>query len=62
MNALAVIGKPQERAVVAPQRIEELVERFTASQDVRPSSRALYERTLWLYLSWVNRKGYPYLK
>ncbi len=59
MNALAVIGKPQERAVVAPQRIEELVERFTASQDVRPSSRALYERTLWLYLSWVNRKGYP---
>jgi len=41
MNALAVIGKPQERAVVAPQRIEELVERFTASQDVRQSSKAL---------------------
>jgi integrase/recombinase XerD len=59
MNAIEVLDRTKEIAVVKPQRIEELVESFIASQDVRPSSKALYKRTLQLYLSWINRKGYP---
>lgn len=56
MYALTVAD--QETALVPVQRIEELVEAFISSQDVRQSSRALYKRTLGIYLNWVNGKGY----
>ena len=48
----------QDVATVAPQRLEELVESFIQAQDVKPSSRNLYRRTLKQYLSWVEKKGY----
>jgi integrase/recombinase XerD len=39
-------------------RIEELVDKFIASQDVKLSSKLLYRRTLKQYFNWVNKKGY----
>jgi integrase/recombinase XerC/integrase/recombinase XerD len=43
---------------VNPQRIDELLERFLASQDVKKSSKDLYRRTLRQYFNWVISKGY----
>jgi integrase/recombinase XerD len=40
------------------QRIAELVDRFIASQDVKPSSKLLYRRTLKQYFVWIDKKGY----
>lgn len=34
-----------------------LIERFTASQDVKESSRGLYARTLRLFFGWVEKTG-----
>jgi integrase/recombinase XerD len=42
----------------APQNLQELVDSFIQAQDVKPSSRALYRRTLKQYLNWVENKGY----
>jgi len=53
-----VVKQAQEIATVAPQRIEELVDSFIASQDVKQSSKLLYRRTLKQYFSWVSKKGY----
>lgn len=38
--------------------IEELVESFISSLDVRHSSKALYRRTLKQYFCWIAKKGY----
>jgi integrase/recombinase XerC/integrase/recombinase XerD len=48
----------QEITTVSPQRIEELVDRFIASQDVKQSSKLLYRRTLKQYFNWVTGKAY----
>jgi integrase/recombinase XerC/integrase/recombinase XerD len=48
----------QEITTVSPQRIEELVDRFIASQDVKLSSKLLYRRTLKQYFNWVTGKAY----
>lgn len=48
----------QTQAVVAPQRVEELIDRFIAEQDVKQSSKNLYRRTLKLYLDWLTEKEY----
>lgn len=54
-----IVVKPaQDIATVPPQRIEELVDSFIASQDVKLSSKLLYRRTLKQYFSWVEEKGY----
>lgn len=50
------VREPQD--IVSPQRIEELVDSFINSQDVKQSSRELYRRTLKQYFSWVAGKGY----
>ena len=52
------VRNPQEIATVTPQRIEELVDSFILSQDVKQSSRELYRRTLKQYFNWVDKKGY----
>lgn len=52
MDQLAIIDSPQ---AIAPQRVEALIEQFIGSQDVKPSSKALYKRTLKLYFSWVKQ-------
>ena len=48
----------QDVVVVTPQRIDELVDRFINSQDVKQSSKLLYRRTLKQYFNWVSKKGY----
>ena len=53
-----VVRQAQDVATVTPQRIEELVDRFIASQDVKESSKLLYRRTLKQYFNWVEDKGY----
>jgi integrase/recombinase XerD len=52
------VRQPVDIALIAPQRIEELVDRFIASQDVKNSSKDLYRRTLKQFFSWVGRTGY----
>ena len=53
-----VVKQAQEIATVTPQRIEELVDRFINSQDVKLSSKLLYRRTLKQYFNWVESKSY----
>ena len=48
----------QDVVVVTPQRIDELVDSFINSQDVKESSKLLYRRTLKQYFNWVSKKGY----
>ena len=52
------VRNSQDIATVNPQRIEELVDSFILSQDVKQSSRELYRRTLKQYFNWVDKKGY----
>ena len=53
-----VIKQAQDIATVSPQRIEELVDSFINSQDVKLSSKLLYRRTLKQYFNWVDKKNY----
>jgi integrase/recombinase XerC/integrase/recombinase XerD len=53
-----VVKQAQDIATVSPQRIEELVDSFINSQDVKQSSKLLYRRTLKQYFNWVEIKGY----
>lgn len=53
-----VVKTAQDLVTVSPLRIEELVDSFIASQDVRQSSKLLYRRTLKQYFNWVTKKSY----
>lgn len=53
-----VVKKAQDINTVAPQRIDELVDRFIEAQDVKQSSKKLYRRTLKQYFNWVTTKEY----
>jgi len=48
----------QDVNIYLPQRIEDLVESFIASQDVKFNSKALYKRTLKQFFNWVESKSY----
>lgn len=48
--------------VIEKDLISELLKSFMLSQDVRPSSRALYGRTLKQYFSWINSTGREHKK
>jgi len=52
-----VVIQAQDVATVSPQR-KELVDRFIEAQDVKPSSKLLYRRTLKQYFNWVDSKNY----
>jgi integrase/recombinase XerC/integrase/recombinase XerD len=56
-TALQTRNKTEIQALPA-QRIDELLESFLASQDVKKSSKDLYRRTLRQYFNWVISKGY----
>jgi len=56
MNKLSKTS--QNVATVSPQRIDELVDKFINSQDVKQTSKDLYRRTLKQYFSWVTKKNY----
>jgi len=53
-----IVHSAQEVTTVSPKRIEELVDSFIDSQDVKASSKSLYRRTLKQYFNWVDKKGY----
>ena len=53
-----VVKQAQDVATVSPQSIDELVNTFIASQDVKESSKLLYRRTLKQYFNWVDKKSY----
>lgn len=53
-----VVKQAQDVAIVSPQRIEDLVDSFINSQDVKLSSKLLYRRTLKQYFNWVDKKSY----
>jgi integrase/recombinase XerD len=44
--------------IVPTQRINDLVDSFINSQDVKQSSKDLYRRTLKQYFNWVDKKAY----
>lgn len=48
----------RDLASVSPKRLEELVDSFIISQDVKVSSKLLYRRTLKQYFKWVTKKAY----
>lgn len=54
MNDLIV---SQDASPVTQGAIEDLIAKFIASQDVKPSSRRLYRRTLAQYFKWINIKS-----
>jgi integrase/recombinase XerD len=56
MKTAIVVRKSQELVTSSP--IDEILKSFILSQDVRVTSKNLYERTLQLYFHWVNSKGY----
>lgn len=53
-----VVKTAQDVTIVSTQRIEELIDRFIEAQDVKPSSKLVYRRTLKQYFNWVNSKNY----
>jgi len=53
-----IVKQAQDVVTVTPKRIEELVDSFINSQDVKLSSKLLYRRTLKQYFNWVGEKGY----
>lgn len=53
-----VVRQPQEIAPASPQRVDELVDSFIQSLDVKQSSKLLYRRTMKQYLSWIEEKNY----
>jgi integrase/recombinase XerD len=55
---IAILGAQEIATKVSPQRIAELVDSFIQAQDVKPSSKLLYRRTLKQYFSWIDNKGY----
>lgn len=48
----------QSGGLSSPDRLNILVESFIQAQDVKPSSRNLYRRTLKQYFNWVTKRGY----
>ncbi len=58
MSKEIAISKTQEVATASLQRIEELVDSFINSQDVKQSSKLLYRRTLKQFFNWVTKKSY----
>ena len=53
-----LVRQPQGLTTVTPQRIEDLVDSFINSQDVKQSSKLLYRRTLKQFFNWVTKKNY----
>jgi len=58
MNKLILINNQAVDVIQnGPATAEEITKHFIDSQDVKPSSKALYTRTLRQYFNWVNNTG-----
>ena len=49
---------PEEITLSPMSRIDLLVDLFLAGEDINPSSKKLYKRTLKGFFSWVDKRGY----
>lgn len=61
MKTAVIVAGQEERALSNnPQALstEAVVDLFASSQDIKPSSRSLYKRTLKQYFAWVKSQGY----
>lgn len=59
MNEINEIVKSEQNiAITIMQKIDELVDAFINSQDVKESSKSTYRRTLKQYFSWIYKNGY----
>lgn len=59
MNEINEIVKNEQNiAITIMQKIDELVDTFINSQDVKESSKSTYRRTLKQYFSWIYKNGY----
>jgi integrase/recombinase XerC/integrase/recombinase XerD len=59
MNEINEIVKSEQNiAITIMQKIDELVDTFINSQDVKESSKSTYRRTLKQYFSWIHKNGY----
>ena len=57
-NSALKISSLANEALIAVESITgDLITCFVEAQDVKPSSKALYRRTLTQYLKWVNNRG-----
>ena len=56
MRAQIVKAEPTEIVKVDPT-LSQIVENFINSQDVKPSSKALYTRTLKQYFNWITKEN-----
>jgi integrase/recombinase XerC/integrase/recombinase XerD len=56
---MEIVLSPSKSVTPIPsKRLRELVDEFIQAQDVKPSSKAQYQRTLKQYFSWVSNQGY----
>lgn len=60
MSSEIIPIETNEIRLAKEQHLEKVVEAFLSSQDVKPSSRGLYKRTLKQYLSWIEAQGLTY--
>lgn len=54
---MADIQRTTSTVPAAPKTVEELLAQFIAAQDVKPSSRATYRRTIQQYFNWIEATG-----
>ena len=54
----AIVKTAQKVSILNSPTVEDVVDSFLNSQDVKLSSKLLYRRTLKQYLNWVDKKGY----
>jgi len=57
-NTDLIVLENNEIVAITPKKIQDLVDSFIFSQDVKQSSKLLYRRTLKQYFTWVEKKGY----
>jgi len=53
-----ILSKPKDLTTSSTSRIEDLLNRFIISQDVKQSSKSLYKRTLKRFFSWIRENNY----
>lgn len=54
---MSVITKPDIKEIVNTSTITDIIGQFIASQDVKLSSRRLYQRTINQYFNWLGKHG-----
>lgn len=53
-----IVALQDKTDITTSSRIEELIDSFIRSLDIKPNSRLLYRRTLKQYFTWIADKGY----